>query len=532
ADHVRALTRGGGVIRFGALPAASVEISDAKGIYAETYLRATFDAETLAPLRQALARGAGFLFDGLFGVGSMAMRRYLDTLLPGAWQAGVHLLNECVDPRIGGIAKPDPSDPQTLVLSGAIDFLTRHPNVLISVTADMDADRIGKAVLIPADRVARARELGLFVTEFPADHGSVWALRFTANQAFTLIAYDRLLSAAERFLGVREPKEVRRRLLRGDLAPRQLHLITSIATSVIAGQLARRYGVRFHLTAVGFKNLGWLAREIDARRAGDVILCLMEESGGAQIGPFQPWNERGDTIHRDKDTCALALALFCVAGREHCQGRSLLDLYEEMASQLGGLAYFERIDAYLPNQPVAEDPARVAEAEAAKQRVLARLSALREEENQGRLLELFGYSLGDAERLPTTCHEGVTLLARQADGWHPEHPQVTAYRFPDGSRLEWFAGGAKPEDGMRIDVLGADGNPRHWCVVRASGTEALLRVYLEIVEPIDAPRPQRLVEVLTPLLRYLHLDEYALQTGGPSYLEAFEAAVRDKYLGG
>jgi len=212
AAEVRALTAGGGVIRLGPLPPPERDPVDAKGIYARTYLGATFDPATLAPLREALARGAAFLFDGLFGVGSMAMRRYLDTLLPdGCWQRGIHLLNERVDPRIGGIAKPDPSDPNTLVLSGAIDFLVRHPNTLLSVTADMDADRIGTAVVIPAERVARARRLGLFVSEFPTERGSVWTVRFTANQIFTLIAYDRLLAAGERFLGTRDPEAVRMR---------------------------------------------------------------------------------------------------------------------------------------------------------------------------------------------------------------------------------------------------------------------------------------------------------------------------------
>ena len=49
------------------------------------------------------------------------MRQYLDLLLPQLERRrSVHLLNAVPEPSIGGIEKPDPSDPNTLVLSGAI----------------------------------------------------------------------------------------------------------------------------------------------------------------------------------------------------------------------------------------------------------------------------------------------------------------------------------------------------------------------------------------------------------------------------
>src|SRR5205823_1986630 len=124
-------------------------------------------------------------------------------------------------------------------------------------------------------------------------------------------------------------------------------------------------------------------------RAGDVILCLLEESGGAQVGPFHAWNEQGDTIHRDKDTCALALALFCLAARLRNEGRTLLEFYLEMAGRFGSLAYYERIDAYVPSQGVAEDPHLQADAEAAKRAVLDRLVALQQPESAAELLRLF-----------------------------------------------------------------------------------------------------------------------------------------------
>lgn len=517
ADQIRALVERGGEIRFAASPApALVTEIDAKGTYARDYLSLTFPAEDLEPLRAALAAGAGFLFDGLHGVGGMAMAQYLDTLLAGSdWRRSIHLLNRLPSGSIGGIEKPDPSDPQTLVHSGAIAYLSEHKDVLVSVTADMDADRIGTAVLIPEAQVGTARRFGLFTSRF---EGGVHAVRFTPNQIFTLIAYDRLLRARRE----RGPGS-------GASGSPRTHLLTTIASSVLAEQLARAYGIEIHLTAVGFKNLGKLAWQIDSRKEGDIILALMEESGGAQVGPLRPWNENGDTIHRDKDTCALALALFNLAARMKLEGRTVLDFYLEMAEQFGSLAYFERLDAYLPNQAATEDPNRAEESNRVKQEILERLVALADPAASDRLLELLGVAPDTAAREPDQELEEISLLVKEGGEWKTIHPRASRYRLPDGGRVELYRAGPFPHDGLRINVYGADGAMRHWCLVRASGTEAVLRAYMEIVEPLQNPNPMRLADQFAPLLGYLGLDRYRLKEGSPDYVEGFRSTVREKY---
>ncbi|MFN3649646.1 MAG: hypothetical protein ACK47B_08690 [Armatimonadota bacterium] len=528
AAHVRRLVEEDSVIRFAPRSSPLVEEVDAKGIYAREYLRPTFPAEQLEPLRKAIESGAGFLFDGLHGVGGSAMRRYLELLLPQTdWRKSIHLLNAEPDSSIGGIEKPDPSDPNTLVLSGAISYLTQHPGVLVSVTADMDADRIGTAVLIPASEVERARRFGLFVSGF---EGGVHAVRFTPNQIFTLIAYDRLLAATGcDAAGLREAVRC------GRIDGSRYHLLTTIASSVLAEQLARTFGLNFHLTAVGFKNLGKLAREIDASASSgadrDVILALMEESGGAQVGPFRPWNDRGDTIHRDKDTCALALALFNLASRMHLQGRTVLDFYLEMAEQFGSLAYFERLDAYLPSREVAEDPQRGEEANQVKAEMLERLVALAEPGNSIQLLRLLGYEPSDVAGTESRALDAISLLVKLGGEWMTIHPKATLHRMHNGETVELYRAGPFPHDGMRISVYDAEGRVRHWCLVRASGTEAVVRAYMEVVEPFDNPNPMRLATQFEPLLRHLGLDRYSIEPGKPDYVEEFRETVRAKYGG-
>ncbi len=327
------------------------------------------------------------------------------------------------------------------------------------------------------------------------------------------------------------PDDLRRAVAEGRFDGSRYHLITTIASSVLAEQLARTCGIRFHLTAVGFKNLGRLAWEIDRSGKGDVILALMEESGGAQVGPFRPWNAAGDTIHRDKDTCTLALALFNLAARLSLEGESVLDFYLRMAEQFGSLAYFERLDAYLPDRETAEDPERAETANRVKEEVLERLVRLARPENHPLLLRLLGQDPGAAHPEPDAEIAEISLLVKEGGAWKTVHPIAHRYRLADGGRVEFYRAGPYPHDGMRINVYGPDGGMSHWCLVRASGTEAVLRAYMEIVEPYERPNPMRLADAFEPLLRHLGLDRYRIESTAPDYVSAYRETVRRKYVG-
>ena len=82
---------------------------------------------------------------------------------------------------------------------------------------------------------------------------------------------------------------------------------------------------------------------------------------------------------------------------------------------------------------------------------------------------------------------------------------------------------------MRITVYNAGGGIRHWTLVRASGTEAVLRAYMEIVEPLESPDPLRLADQFEPLLRYLGLDRYRINEDSPDYVTQFRETVASKY---
>jgi hypothetical protein len=199
-----------------------------------------------------------------------------------------------------------------------------------------------------------------------------------------------------------------------------------------------------------------------------------------------------------------------------------------MARQFGSLAYFERLDAYLPSREVAEDPERAGVASRAKAAMLQRLVALERPANRLRLLRLLGFDAARAEALPDREVPEVSLLVKEGGAWTTVHPRAARYRLAEGE-VEFYRAGPNPHDGMRVNVFDAQGGMRHWCLVRASGTEAVLRVYMEVLESLEEPDPMRLVDAFAPLLCYLGLDAYALEDRWPDYVTEFRRTVAAKY---
>ncbi|MBU1727321.1 MAG: hypothetical protein KJ880_06810, partial [Candidatus Omnitrophica bacterium] len=183
--------KGSGAIYFGVLSNQyRVEKIDAKQIYFDNYISKLFPAQAIEDLKEAMRQGAKFIFDGIWGVGGKTISYYFDRLLGDFdWRKSVIIINDTPDPAMGGIFKPDPSVVETLSHTGALGILADNPDVLISITSDMDADRTGTGVIIPESDVAKAKKFGLVVNP----KSGVNIACFTPNQIFTLIAYERVI---------------------------------------------------------------------------------------------------------------------------------------------------------------------------------------------------------------------------------------------------------------------------------------------------------------------------------------------------
>ncbi|NQS89374.1 hypothetical protein HQ584_06265, partial [Patescibacteria group bacterium] len=361
--------KGQGMVKIAVLndtkPEAGVVKEDFKQIYFDNYIQHIFSKEDIELIVKAMDEGVEFIFDGLYGVGGKTVTYYLKRLLKTyTWSKKIILMNETPDPNIGGIAKPDPSKPETLEYSGVIAKLIQTQKekgkVLLAASADMDADRMGTAVIISKDERIEARTNGLLVGDKESVGKKVYFVRFTPDQVFTMIGYDRGLIYFRRRLmkkGSEPTPEKIKKLLAKDRTekktplnlmeeeesggaiigplvdgPADLHFFTTIPGSMFGPEvISRLLGAKCHITAVGFKNLGYET-------------LLVEK--GANI-------KEKNRAAKDKDTCVMFLAFMVLASRLFLEKRSIVDFYKEIAESLGKRLYYIRQDIYLPDEKTA-----------------------------------------------------------------------------------------------------------------------------------------------------------------------------------
>jgi glucosamine-6-phosphate isomerase len=516
AQEVHRLYNGGkgeGEILFGSIKSSLVQSVDAKEIYFEKYVAKLYTPEVIGRMKQAMDQGAKFMFDGICGVGGKTISYYLDRLFGDyQWKGKIIIINDKPDPMMKGILKPDPSIVDTLEYTGALDVLAENKDVLVSVTADMDADRVGTGVVISQEDVAKAKKFGLVVK----NKKGVNIVCFTPNQIFTLIAYERVLQFFEKTLGTREVNLIKQKMAETGFDSKNLHLIAGLPISRISNTMIEFFGGVMHLTAVGFKNLGKEAYEIEQLSRAAINVMLLEESGGGQIGLLGERDDKDSGIHKDKDTSVLALSLYSTASNLFLDGRkNLVDFYINMAENLGGLFYYERVDVELTDDKTGADR---------KQSIVERAEALEDLSKGPELLKrLFAKDVVETKQvnIPNT-----KLLLKDRDGnWNLKQPQGTEYTFLDGEKVVIFHAG----EGPMLTFYDKNGRLKTWTLIRPSGTENTVRVYLEVFEPFENPHPENLVVYYEKLFRYLGLDK-GRKEGEKDYLTQLREVVSEKYI--
>lgn len=200
---------------------------------------------------------------------------------------------------------------------------------------------------------------------------------------------------------------------------------TTVVSSRLLARIAEAHGAAYAETLTGFK---WLAAAAgEAERAGRRPVLAYEQALGFMVG---------DTA-RDKDGMTAALVLADLAGRLARRGQDLADALETLARRFGLHATRERSLA-------VDDPdAAVAVVERLRRDPPARLAGV----------------------AATTVSDHAAGVRRLNDG--TEEPLTTP-------RTELLGLGLA--DGSRVQV-------------RPSGTEPLLKWYLEVVEPVAVEEP-------------------------------------------
>ncbi len=303
----------------------------------------------------------------LHGVGGELVER----VLRGAGFTDLHVVPEQAepDPLFPTVAFPNPEEP------GAIDLalaLAQELDADLVIANDPDADRCAAAVRDPRARTASG-------TGSARDEG--WRM-LHGDEVGALLGQD--------VAGRARPGSV---------------LASSIVSSRLLARIAAEHGLTHRSTLTGFK---WISRV-------DGLVYGYEEALGYCVAP---------DVVRDKDGLSAALLLAQLAARLTAEGRSLVDVLDDLAVRHG---------LHLTDQ------------------LSARFSDL----------SAIGATMDRVRTAPPTTLAGSPVESVE-DLAQPTGPDALP-----------------PTDGLRL--LAADGTR---VVVRPSGTEPKVKCYLEVIVPV------------------------------------------------
>jgi phosphomannomutase len=360
----------------------------------------------------------------------------------------------------------DPGKWQVYKNVGAQDLL-RERRCDVFFIWDPDGDRFNMVTTAPADLADAAAAAGLEVD--PLDDARC-LVYFKPNQIYFMLTAAKLAALDGA----------------GELDQAQWLVASTWPTSRSIGEVAESFNARggAHLSTfrvpVGFKHFAALvgsledqiAEGADTCTAADVtgdetdfgprprVLIMAEESGGAAMGTREPITSRGGArtslAPKEKDAMQIGVMALCLAARLHRQERAWAEYYLGLLQEYQvRWRFYERRDVTLFDEALkgaARDEARAA-GNRRKEATVAFFASLEGCDPDAVAAEL-------AARLPA----GVELP-----------PVVRCFHAGDGTLLE-----------LRDQ----------WFELRASGTDAVLRYYME---GEDAARVAALNEAFTRL---------------------------------
>ncbi len=422
------------------------------------YLRQVVPGPLLGEIGPAAARGfkAAFCTEG--GSMAAAARRIFAGLAVAVGEEGpVFLTHDRESTTYHGIGivdgvnhGVDPGKWQVYKHVGAQELL-RDGKCHVFFIWDPDGDRFNMVTVAPATLAGEAAAAGLEVD--PLDDGRC-LVYFKPNQIYFMLT-------ALKIEGLQQA---------GILDAYDWVVASTYPTSLSIGEIAEKTntatgaGLRTFRVPVGFKHFAALVRDLEDQiaaaeggdtRATDVtgqetvfgprprLLIMAEESGGAAMGPAEPTRSRHGArtslAPKEKDAMQIGVMALCLAARLHTGGGSFARYYLDLLEKYDtDYRFYERRDLTLFDESLkgkARDEAR-AEGNRRKEATVAFFLALE------------GLEPAEAAvRLQAAMTEDVAL--------------------PDIKRI-FHAG-----DGTYVEFSG------QWFELRASGTDAVLRYYME-----------------------------------------------------
>jgi phosphomannomutase len=337
----------------------------------------------------------------------------------------------------------DPGKWQIYKGVGAQRILSKAGPGAVFFIWDPDGDRFNMVTTAPSSLKEKAVAYGLEVDELDSERVLVY---FKPNQIYFMLTLLRIAQLTET----------------GDLDRFDWIVAETFPTSRSIGEVAERHGLRVVRTPVGFKYFGEITQQIEAQlEEGKTevvvltptgervpvgrnprILLMAEESGGAAMGgsrfAVSKNGQRKSLAMKEKDGFQVGLAVMALAARLFLEEKSFARFYvDEIDRNQITYRHYERMDVTLYDESLP--PEALA---AAKEEGLAR---------RDRVVAFFR-SLVDRPL------EEVSILLKE------KNPQVS---LPPVKKILWAG------DGTLIDF------EEMWWEVRASGTDAVLRYYIE-----------------------------------------------------
>lgn len=348
---------------------------------------------------------------------------------------------------------PDPSREEVFKGIGAQKILL-HGEASAVLIWDPDGDRFNIITTTDRSQADRAKQLGLDVELDPscADKAIVY---FTANQLFFMLTANRINSLREAKL----------------LHAYDWFIASSISSSHSIGEIAALEKIPVANVRVGFKYMGtlssWLENRVDPKEPfinaiGDKIhigdkpraLIMCEESGGALFGGTELlMNEKGSRGLigiRDKDGMQFALMTLSLVTRLYNLRQSLAEYYCDLIEKHHiKYRFFDRRDVTLYNERLTGIERKQAKSDGEKIR--------------DKTMEFFKHTALQAasgKSLDEIQNE-INLRLGNADKKIPRPKRIS------------LVGEGKLLEGTFLEF------DDFWFLIRASGTDALLRYYIE-----------------------------------------------------
>ncbi|MBI4825205.1 MAG: hypothetical protein HY807_02100 [Nitrospirae bacterium] len=347
---------------------------------------------------------------------------------------------------------PDPSKKEVYKNIGAQDILLQDKANIVFIW-DPDGDRFNIVTTTPAERAEQAQALGLEVEPCPDTDKAI--VYFTPNQLFFMLTAYRISVLKDT----------------GLLNAYNWFVTPSISTSRSIGELAAKENIPIVQVRVGFKYVGtfseWLENRFDTNEPfinaiGDKIyigkkpraLIMCEESGGAVFGGTELlMNESGTKgliALREKDGMQFGLMILSLASHLFNEKKSFAEYYCGLIEEYDILhRFFDRRDVILYNERLTgpERETAKAEGERKRDRVMDFFKNLTEQATSGKSMDEI------LSEINSRLNDGDKSI--------PKPKRVCM--VGEGKLLEGTL--------MEFDDF--------WVLIRASGTDALLRYYIE-----------------------------------------------------